>query len=376
MNSRRALNATGTILVAVLLVALIAGQVLGQPVLLAYVTSESMEPTIMEGDGYVVVPAFLTDEPEVGDIVVFHARVLHDGGLTTHRVVDRTDAGYITKGDNNPFTDQDGGEPPVTGGQVAAEVLQIGGEPVTIPALGTAVEGFQALLVAPIDLLGERNAGPGLVGLGILLFVLAGEFGGHHRDTDRSRERRNVVAMRTVVLVAVLIVTGAATAAMAMPAGVFEFGLVVTDTPSDEPQQVSPGGQTAWTYDTHNGGLLPMLVVTDPASEAVSVEPERVVLMPGDRVEMTVSSQAPAEQGTYLRSVRESRYLLVVPPLILMALHALHPLLALLAVNVVVASFVVAVSVSIFGTGYLRFRSRPTQIPVRIRVRRRLRRFR
>jgi hypothetical protein len=65
----------------------------------------------------------------------------------------------------------------------------------------------------------------------------------------------------------------------------------------------------------------------------------------------------------------------VLPPGVLAALHRISPLLALLAVDIVVAGFVIAGSVAVFGTGYLRLRAGP-DVPLSVRARRRWRQFR
>ncbi|MFC7114202.1 signal peptidase I [Natronoarchaeum sp. GCM10025703] len=135
--------ALGTALV-VLVLALLLGQLLGQPILLGFVSTGSMEPAVDAGDGFVAVPALLAGDVSEGDIVVFDAEELQGGGLTTHRVVGETDEGYVTKGDANPFTDQDGGEPPVSEGQIVAHALQVGDTAVTIPHLGTGIMGVQS----------------------------------------------------------------------------------------------------------------------------------------------------------------------------------------------------------------------------------------
>jgi signal peptidase len=373
MKLDRLLGTAVTVLLVVLVVSMVAGQVLGQPVLLGYVTSGSMEPTISEGDGYLVVPTFVTGSPQEGDIVVFEAREVQGGGLTAHRIVGERSGGYVTKGDANPFTDQSGGEPPVTEGQIAGVVVQIDGDPVTVPHLGTAAEGLRGLVAAPISLLGVGNAGPVLMFVGIGLLLLAG-FSGGGRTTSRDRDRRNVVAVRLLAAVAVVVVTGAATVGMVMPSGVYEFGVVATDNPGEAPEQVEPGGATEFTYETTNGGLLPTLIITEPASDGVATSPDRTVLGGSQKTEVTVTATAPDEEGTYVRSIRETRYLLVLPPGVIAALHSVNPLLALAAVDLVVALFVLAVFFAAFGRGLVRFRSGPNHVPARTRLRRRFRR--
>lgn len=376
MSARRVLGQVLTVVLVVLVVSMLLGQLLGQPVLLGFVTSDSMEPTIEKGDGFVALPAVVMGEPEPGDVVVFQARELHDGGLTTHRVVEETENGYITKGDNNPFTDQDAEEPPVTDGQIVAHAVQIDGEVLVIPGLGTAVTGLQSAVAAPFEGVETGRASSFLVFAGIALFVLAGlSGGGATRETTRERSRENVIAAWVVVAFSVTVVVGFATAAMVMPAGVHEFGLVATENPTDQKQVLRPGESATIEYDVHNGGFVPVLVMNDAASTGVSVEPDRAVLGGGDRAQVNATLTAPGETGRYLRAVEETRYLLVLPASVLVALHSLHPLLALVAVDVVVGAFVLAIALAVFGTGQLRLRSGPKTVPLKVRVRRRVQRW-
>lgn len=70
------------------------------PGLASYVVvSPSMEPAIGAGSVVYLVGA---DEYDVGDVVTYD-----DGRrLVTHRIVDRTEAGYVTRGDANDGDDE------------------------------------------------------------------------------------------------------------------------------------------------------------------------------------------------------------------------------------------------------------------------------
>ncbi|MFC7165460.1 signal peptidase I [Halospeciosus flavus] len=121
------------------------------PVQVGYVYSDSMEPTLGVDDGYLLVPA---DAVEVGDVVTFQLETRDT--LVTHRVVGRTDGGFLTKGDANPSADQASGHPPVTSEDVVGRVLTVGGTPLvrqtSVPAGGVARrEG------APTDALTDRQ---------------------------------------------------------------------------------------------------------------------------------------------------------------------------------------------------------------------------
>ena len=85
----RPLQTVGTVVevaFVVLAVALVVGQLLGQPVLVSYVRTGSMEPTIDAGDGFVPLPTAVVGPPETGDVVTFRAKQLQGGGLVTHRI--------------------------------------------------------------------------------------------------------------------------------------------------------------------------------------------------------------------------------------------------------------------------------------------------
>ncbi|OYR76614.1 signal peptidase I, partial [Halorubrum ezzemoulense] len=146
MSIKRTLSVALQAAAVLVVVSLVVGQFLGQPILLSYVETGSMQPTLSPGDGFVAIPAQIAGGISPGDVVTFDAQEIQGGGLTTHRVVEETERGYVTRGDNNPFTDQDGGEPIVQDADVVAKALQVGGGVVVIPHLGTVAMGFQSAL--------------------------------------------------------------------------------------------------------------------------------------------------------------------------------------------------------------------------------------
>ncbi|QSX00381.1 signal peptidase I [Haloterrigena alkaliphila] len=375
--------------VALVVVLLLVGQLLGQPILLGYVATGSMEPALEAGDGFVAIPSVAAGEVEEGDVVVFEARELHGGGLTTHRVVGETDEGYVTKGDANPFTDQDGGEPHVTKGQIVATALQVNGDVVTIPGLGTAVMGIQSVAksaygtIAPVFGLtttaGSEGIGALLVALGVALLgfgALLERVGPGRRETHRSRSRENVIAFWTALGLVLLVFVTFATAAMVIPSGTTEYGLVSTNSPTDDPQVLAPGetGELERTVD--NTGYLPIVTVHEVRSNNVAVEPGSQTVGIRSSGTATVSLTAPEATGEYTRHVGEYRYLTVLPPSVLVSLHGLHPLAAIAAVNGVIVGLAVAIVLLVFGHTDLRFRSAGDHVPLSTRLERKLRKWR
>lgn len=123
---------------SLLVVAFVLLSTLGQIAPISYVNSGSMTPTLSTGDGFVAVPSPVADDPEPGDVVVYRSRAIESGGLVTHRIVDRTDEGFVTRGDANSITDQQAGEPPVPRDRIVAQVLTVDGHVLALPHLGTA----------------------------------------------------------------------------------------------------------------------------------------------------------------------------------------------------------------------------------------------
>lgn len=68
-------------------------------VVCGYVTSGSMEPEIDADNGFVTILVAVTGDPKSG-VGVYESI---DGKLVTHRVVDVTTGGYVTRDDANPI---------------------------------------------------------------------------------------------------------------------------------------------------------------------------------------------------------------------------------------------------------------------------------
>ncbi|OVE85026.1 signal peptidase I [Natronolimnobius baerhuensis] len=351
----------GTVLVV--LGALIVGQLLGQPVLLGFVETGSMEPTIETGDGFVAVPSDLTGDPEPGDVVVFDAEELEGGGLTTHRIVEETEQGYVTRGDANPFTDQDSDEPPVQDGQIVASAWQVNDGVVTIPHLGTAImtlgetlERGQTWLATTVGV----QAFLGSTGLAYLLLVLSG--GLYALETVRERRqttRRSSAAddgddaLDPQLLAGgfALLVVVAATAAMVAPAGTQSYDLISAEFESEQPQIIEQGTTDEIVHTIPNGGYVPVVSYVESGSEPIRAEsgPTAVDARATETVSLSVT--APDETGYYPIYVTEYRYLHVLPVSVIDALYDVHPWLPWLTILSLLGGGFYGVSRLLLGTG-------------------------
>lgn len=127
---------------------------LQEPIFFAVVRSGSMEPSLRAGDLALAVPSSVL-APRVGDIAIFQGR---PGFWVVHRIVggDPYD-GFITRGDANPRSDQDGlGFPPVALEAIVATVPSVDGAPMRVPGVGHLSIFLQD---------GVRDGNPAAVGL-------------------------------------------------------------------------------------------------------------------------------------------------------------------------------------------------------------------
>jgi signal peptidase len=386
MASRSTLGSAVTAVLVVVVIAMFVGQQLGQPILLGFVVTGSMSPTLDPGDGFVAVPPSLAGDVEEGDVVTFDARELEGGGLTTHRVVGETEEGYITRGDANPFTDQDGDEPPVQESQIRAVAWQFDGEVVVVPHLGTAVIAMQTGVETAV---GALSGIPGLGGLAdgdaralmiaagglLVLYSFASDRVSGDRRGGRSQSRERVIKASFVLLVLLLFITVPLTASMVLPSGVDTLSIVSSESPSNDPTVIQQGGSQTVTYNVSNDGFLPRVAVIEPASNGVSVERTTHVLWRGDAASTDVRIAAPEETGVYVRSISRWQYVMLVPLPILMTLHSIHPFVAVTAVNGVVIVVIAAIFVLAVGMDPFRFRNRSGNLPLSEQLRRKLRRW-
>lgn len=364
---RRAVGISIEIAAVVVIVALVASQVLGQPVLLGFVETGSMAPTLDPGDGFVAIPSAVSGDVEEGDVVVFQAEEIQGGGLTTHRVVDETERGYITRGDANPFTDQDGSEPPVKKAQIVATALQVGGTVVVIPELGTVVTALRdglggvqrqlAVTLGTRSLLGTQGIAYLVMALAAVGYVADLIFSSDGRRPDSPVRARDSGTSTWLILVALAgVVVVAATAAMWVPAGNQEFGIISAEFDSEDPTTIPQGESTSIRYTVPNAGLVPVHAYVEPASRGVATDPQHVYVSAQGQATTRVTLSAPAETGYYRRYVVTHRYLALLPVSVIDVLYDTHPWLPVVVIDLLLGGSVYLIGRAFVGTGRVRLR--------------------
>lgn len=372
MSTRQTAMRALEVAVLGLLVVLVVGQLAGQPILLSYVQTGSMEPVLDPGDGFIAVPAAVAGPVEVGDVVVFDANQLNDGGLVTHRVVGTTSDGrYVTKGDANPFTDQDGGEPPVHEAQVVAVALQLGGNVVVIPflgvgvlAAGSAVEEVQRTLAITLRtraLLGTQGLAYLLFGLGLLAYVVS-FFAESRNSTRRVRSTvRNpeVLEAQTIVVSLTVLLMLVISASMVFAGGTQTFEIVSSEGNAPGPRVIHQGTSETLEYAVPSNGIVPVVVFLEPRGDGTEVEPSELYVKSNSEAVATVTLTAPPATGAYVRGFTEHRYLAVLPQDTLRTLYTIHPWLPIVVIDLLFGVGFAGLGWAVLGTG--RVRMRPTR---------------
>jgi signal peptidase len=318
-----------------------------------------MAPTMEPGDGFVAVPPALTGGVDEGDVVTFDAETIEGGRLTTHRVVGETSDGYTTRGDANPFSDQQVGEPPVPRDRVVAEALQVGGTVVVIPNLGGAVEETRGVFTAVGNRFGlSVNQVVAFLLVALLVVYLLDEGGAvGEKQTGRRTRRENGLSGLLVVGGAVALVLFTATLSMTVASGT-----MVVPYDSVDPGVAGRGGIPAGTTTNvsitmRNGGIVPMTAVLSTPDSNAHLAAERVSLGPRGNQSVNLSITAPSTPGEYRVTVERRQYLAVLPGWLLVELSAVNHWLAVLVVDLLLASVVGLIGARLVGFNRVRLRA-------------------
>jgi signal peptidase len=119
-----------------------------------------------------------------------------------------------------------------------------------------------------------------------------------------------------------------------------------------------PAGTTANTsIELRNGGVVPMTAVLSTPDSNAALATERVSLGPRGNRSVNLSITAPASPGEYEVTVERRQYLAVLPGWLLAELSAINHWLAVLVIDLLLASVVGLVGARLVGFGRVRLRS-------------------
>jgi signal peptidase len=322
---------------------------------ISYVETDSMSPTLRPGDGFILVPTAVAGEPDPGDVVVFRAERIGGGGPTTHRIVAETERGYITQGDNNNTPDQAGTEPPVQQAQLIGEALRINGQLVVLPNVGiggqVAQDGLETaqkyLEIASWRLGSDSGVLPSLnLSQGVAIVFVLLYFGESVRERlanpqrdGRSRERERdkkgkPESFHTILLVLTVVVVLAMTAAMVIPGGAQERGVVASQTPT--PATVEPGSEVEFSHRMGNSDIMPMVVLLE-TGEDMTLNRQQVSLSRGEIANVSATASIPPSIGYHRFFITEYWYIPVLPEGTIVSLYHIHPWVPIVVIDALVA---------------------------------------
>lgn len=382
MKGGKALGSLVIFALVLVVIILLIGQFLGQPILLGFVETGSMAPTLEPNDGFVAVPPSLAGEIEVGDVVTFDAQELQGGGLTTHRIVEITDEGYITQGDANPFTDQDGPEPVVTDAQIVAVAYQTDGGVVRLPQIGVLFIGIQDGLAslseqfAGIPILGSMadfGIGNVFVAMGIILLAYAymSDVGSGRESRTRSRGRARGYLSAWVILIVILaFILVPINASIFMQSGAIGMDVISSSSASENPNVIQRGTTEIRTFAMPNDGFIPLVSILEPGSSGVAIDQSVFALSPGEEEQANVSVTAPEDTGYYVRYLEQWTYPMILPVGVLTTLHNIHPMVAVVAINVTVTGLLIVLFAVSIGFSPVRTEARGRDVPFKLKIRR------
>ncbi|MDD1776457.1 MAG: signal peptidase I [Candidatus Methanomethylicus sp.] len=299
------------VVVAIIAIALFVPQAR----VISYVTSSSMEPTMHVGDVFFITPKALSGTPAINDIIVFQYP-LGSSHYLVHRVVGLTPTGFITRGDNSPFTDQQGGFPQITMDSLMGKVVTISGRPFTIPIVGLGIN-YISKFVSNNFLLVMFGV---ISAIGIVL--------SKERHKLKIKKVRSFGIKTKYVYLLLLIVMLAGTTLMTLyKTEDLKVNYLSTRyvTKFTAPNNVFPGSVMDYSIDIENNGLVPNYVTFKPSSGNIQLQERAMTIWPGEIRDVQISIQTSKEIGWHGEGIQVSYYVQLLPSSWIAPLIALSP---------------------------------------------------
>ncbi|MEM3505665.1 MAG: signal peptidase I [Archaeoglobaceae archaeon] len=296
--------------------------ILNAPLLIAYIKSDSMSPTLNKND--LVFINIFDRNFEPGDIVVFSS----NGEWICHRIVKETAEGYITKGDKNIVTDQFGGKEIVAKEKIVGKILSFNGNPLSIP-LGNGVEVLEGTFAKNKLILFF------LLSLAGLLLLSRGE---------KKRKGKKYLKIKTTTLFAIsslLLVTMFSLAnVVAFEKRTISYG--TTSAGGLREDWVLPGEIFSRKIEFENKGSYPYFYRISSESPNLKLENTGFVLYPGERRVLKVEVHAPEDTNLHTEKISVAKYIPLLPIEIIDTL-SIHPYLPILVMDLEIALILFAV---------------------------------
>lgn len=296
--------------------------ILNAPLLIAYIKSDSMSPTLNKND--LVFINIFDRNFEVGDIVVFNS----NGDWICHRIVKETTDGYITKGDRNIATDQFSGKETVGDDKIIGKILSLNGDPIRFP-LGGSVEILEGSLASNKLLLFF------ILALGGFLMLSKGE------EKRKGKKYFRIKTTTLFIVFSLLLITVFSLAnVIAFEKREITYG--TTSAGGLREDWVFPGESFSRQIEFENHGSYPYLYFPDSESPNLKFEKEGFILYPGQSKILEVQVFAPEDTNLHTEKLVVTKYIPLLPTEIIEALNV-HPYLPILAMDLEISLILLAI---------------------------------
>lgn len=319
-----------TLLAVVFLLVSVTGFILDRPVLISYVTSDSMTPTLNKGDLFLINPF---SKGKTGDIIVFKM----NGHWTVHRIYAETSEGYITKGDNNVATDQQGGRSDaIRKEDVVGTVVTIFDKPIKIPYVGMYIQEFSKstknLYIAIV-----------VIVLGSILLTAGG------KDRVRKRKKRVVkVKYKTLYTIVSAVTIAIILISIVATWGTVGFNYASTLAGGQKEGWYLPNTEFDRPIVIENKAFYPMYYILSPKGDRIALDKTDFMLMRNEKENINVHVKVPANTKIYYEQIDVYTYPPLLPTDLIKRLWNLNPYLPLVAFSIEIAG---VLAIVYFATG-------------------------
>lgn len=299
-----------------------------RPISLWYVYSESMEPTIMTNDGFILISS---KNYEIGDIITFKPKVLEQP-YVTHRIIGLTmDGKYITKGDNNIMTDQQGGEPPLQQDQVIGKALCILDKPIILPKLGLLFQKLQNV-ISKLNIFTIISIIILIYTLGYVLDMI------FNKETIRKNKKKKIRLLDIApffdpvfFVICMMIIINTLFIGQTIKSWKTEDISYIVVSTKGLPNPVS-GEKFERTNSLENSTIIPYYTILEPLDSNMTINPRILSMPPKEKVDYVVSIIAPEKTGYYVQKIGIKIYPKLISQKLLEQLYSINTLIPLIIV--------------------------------------------
>lgn len=316
----------------------VASLILNAPLLIAYIKSDSMSPTLQKND-LVFINVFDRNFNEE-DIIVFNSY----GKWICHRIVKISAEGFITKGDANIATDQFSGKPAVLESEVIGKIVSINGDPVNIQ-LGSSIGNAESFF-------GQNKF--------LVFFILAaGGFLLLSRGEKRRRKNKYLrIKTSTIFMVSSLLIIAVFSLANVMAFEKREISYGTTSAGGLREEWVLPGEKFSRQIEFRNGGSYPYYYIVSSGSPNLRLESQDFILYPGESQILEAQISAPEDTNLHTERIYAAKYIPLLPAEVIRAL-SFFPYLPILVMDLEIAILLMLVySLGNFEGEVLKIRKR------------------